>query len=169
MEKGIKNYVVLLIFLTVFFVTLSSAAAHPGHGTPIEEPSDPGSGDSPGTGSSSGSTTGGSTSSGSTSANSASSSSGTTKSSGAYSGTQSAQTGTSDSQTTESQAEGTDNNQNQASGTSTEEVIEYNGFSTSPGGPTAMIGLFVVIGLIFMAFPYKEGGFLSQFQNRLFG
>jgi len=147
---------ILLIFVMVFALTLSCAVtAHPGHGTPEEVPSDPGTGGttgngstdtgSPGTGSNSGSTNSGSTGTGSTD-------SGSTSSGSASDGTQSTQTETSNSQTT-----ATDNNGTQTTGSTPEEVTETSGFSnTSPGGPAALIGLMVVIGLVAMAFPTKK-------------
>lgn len=149
----------LLIFVMILSLSLcGTVAAHPGHGTPIEEPSDPGTGEGTDSGSS------GSTSSGSSQA---SSYSGYTSSQGSNyydptSGvTQTGETGTTETQTTDEAATENEN--------APEEVFDTSEASDSAGGPVAMIGLMVVIGLITMSFPYKEGGVLRNLQIRLFG
>ncbi|OPX59712.1 MAG: hypothetical protein A4E25_01199 [Methanobacterium sp. PtaB.Bin024] len=163
---------IFLIFVMILSLCCCGAvSAHPGHGTPVEEPSETETGDTD-TGTtdtgSTGSTSTGTSSSAYSGSSQASTSSGyTSTSSGSdYSGsgaTQSDQTGTTDSQT-----ENTDNN-----GTTTvnnpEEVTGTSGSSNSPGGPIAIIGLMTVIGLIAMSFPYKEGGTLRNLQVSLFG
>lgn len=148
-----------ILILGVFLLSMAfcgAVAAHPGHGTPIEEPSDPET--DPGSG--------GSSSSGSSQASS--SPSYTSSSSGSYyydydstSGvTQSDDTGTTDTPTTDNTATQNEN--------APEEVFDTSEASDSAAGPVAMIGLMVVIGLIAMSFPYKEGGTLRNLQMSLF-
>lgn len=145
---------ILLIFIIILVLSLCGVAtAHPGHGTPIEEPSDPGTGTDP---SSSGTTSSGSSQSSSSSGSTSTSSRSSDSKAGV---TQSDETGTVDTQT--------DATANQA-GNSPEETYETSGSSNSAGGPVAMIGLMVVIGLIAMSFPYKEGGTLRNIQMSLF-
>ncbi len=148
-----------MIFLSVCLC--GAVSAHPGHGTPIEEPSDPGTGGGTDSGSS------GSTSSGSSQA---SSSSGYTSSrSGSYyydhdstfGVTQSGVTGTTETQTTDVVATQNEN--------APEEVFDTSETSDSAGGPVAMIGLMIIIGLIAMSFPYKEGGTLRKLQLSIYG
>jgi len=158
-----RDVVLFILVISISLMACEAVVAHPGHGTPIEEPSDPGTGDDPGTGvmdtgststsgSSEASTSSASTSSRSTSSSDAKSSSSTTG------GTD--QTGT-DTQTS---------NDGVSSLSVPEEVIENTESSMdSVGGPIAMIGLMVVVGLILMSFPYKEGSTLNKLQISLFG
>lgn len=163
--KIFKREVILMLGIMVLALAFCGAvAAHPGHGIPIEEPSDPGTGGSTDPGTSGTGTTG-------SSGTSSSSSSASTSSGSSYSGygttnggTQSAQTGTTDTQTTAA-----DNTGTQTTGSTPEAVSDYSALSNSPGGPAALIGLMVVIGLIAMSFPYKEGGNFNRLQVRLFG
>ena len=148
---------ILLIFIIISALSLCGAAtAHPGHGTPIEEPSDPGTGTGTDPGSS------GTTSSGSSQSSSSSGSTSTSsRSSDSTAGvTQSDETGTVDTQTTDTTTAQT--------GNSPEKTYETSGSSNSAGGPVAMIGLMVVIGLIAMSFPYNEGGTLRSIQLSFF-
>jgi hypothetical protein len=156
----------LLIFVMVLSLCLCVAvSAHPGHGTPIEEPSDSGTGSTDigttDTGST-GSTTTGTSSRGSSGSSPASTSSGyTARSSSSTSGAQSDETTANPTGSTENTATQT--------GNSPEYVTDTGSSSNSPGGPIAMIGLMVVIGLIAMSFPYKEGGAIRNLQLSLFG
>ena len=133
-------------------------AAHPGHGTPIEEPSDPGTGDDTNTDSGS---TGSSSADSQTSTTSGYTSSGYYYSSSSNGESQSDQTGAVDTPTTDNTATQT--------GNAPEEVFQGSGSGNSAGGPVAMIGLMVFVGLIAMSFPYKEGGTLSKLQMSIFG
>ena len=161
--KLLKRESILMAGVMVLALAFCGAvAAHPGHGTPIEEPSDPGTGSGTDTGSTETGTTG-SSGTGTTSSASASTGSGYSGYVNTYGGSQSAQTGT-----TDTQANAADNTGTQTTGNSPEAVIDYSSLSDSPGGPAALIGLMVVIGLIAMSFPYKEGGYLNRLQVRLF-
>jgi cobalamin biosynthesis Mg chelatase CobN len=146
---------ILLIFIIISSLSLCGAAtAHPGHGTPIEEPSDPDTSTDPG---SSGTTSSGSSQSSSSSGSTSTSSRSSDSTAGV---TQSDETGTVDTQTTDTTAAQT--------GNSPEKTYETSGSSNSAGGPVAMIGLMVVIGLIAMSFPYNEGGTLRSIQMSFF-
>ena len=156
----------LILMIAIALTAFGAVTAHPGHGTPIEEPSDPGTGSSTDTGT----TSTGSTSSSGTTSTSSSSSSGSTSYSSSSKSSGSSNEGTGTEQTT-TDTPTTNNNATTASSTNgPEEVTGNTGSSTSsPGGPIAMIGLMVVVGLIAMSFPYKEGGTLGKLQMRLFG
>lgn len=149
--------------------------AHPGHGTPIEEPSDPGTGSANTGGSSSGASSANTDSSSTGSSNTGSSghsgSSQSSSSSGSASNNPgSTSGGQSDQPVAGSQADSSDNTGLSGyQGTSTGSVDIYGSASNVSGGPVAMIGLIVVVGLIAMYFPYKKGGTLSKLQMRLFG
>lgn len=161
MIKHVKKEVILLVLImTISLIVCGAVTAHPGHGTPIEEPSDPGIGDDPGTGvtytgstSSSGSS-GASTSSVSTSSRSTSSRD--AKSSNSI--TVGTETGTD----TQTRTDGISLRVPEEVNENTESSID------SVGGPIAMIGLMVVFGLIFMSFPYKKGSTLNKLQINLF-
>lgn len=160
MIKHVKKEVILLI-LIISLIVCGAVTAHPGHGTPIEEPSDPGTGDGTSTGTIDTGSTSTATSSG-TSSSTASTSSRSTSSSA----TKSSSTSGGTDQTAADTQTATDA---KASSSAPEEVIENTGLMDSAGGPIAMIGLMVVVGLIAMSFPYQEGGNLSKLQMRLFG
>lgn len=151
--KYMKRDGALLIFVMVLSLCFCGVvSAHPGHGTPIEEPSDPGTG-STDTGTtdtgSTGSTTTSTSSSGSSGSSPDSTSSGyTARSSSSTSGAQS-------DETTANPAGSTENTATQT-GNSPEYVTDTGSSNNSSGGPIAMIGLMVVIGLITMSFPYKK-------------
>ena len=160
--------ILLILLISIGFSFCGAVTAHPGHGTPIEVPTDTGTDDTADTtvtdssvstsGSSQSSSSSGSTSSGSTSTGSSSKPSSSTTG-----GTSSDQT-TTDTQTTDN------SNATTTSTSGPEEVNGNTGSSTnSPGGPIAMIGLMVVIGLIGMSFPYKKDGTLGKLQMSLFG
>lgn len=161
MIKHVKKEVILLILMMIIsLIVCGAVTAHPGHGTPIEEPSDPGIGDDTGTGV----TDTGSTSTSGSSEVSTSTSSRSTSSSDAKSS--SSTTGGTDETGTDTQT----SNDGTALWSVPEEVIENTESSMdSVGGPIAMIGLMVVVGLIFMSFPYKKGSTLNRLQINLFG
>jgi Predicted solute binding protein len=161
-----REGVLLILMITLAITACGAVTAHPGHGTPIEEPSDPGTGSSTDTGTTS---TGTTSSSGTTSASS-SSGSGSTSYSSSSKSSGSSNGGTGTEQTTTTDTPTTNNNATTTSTSGPEEVTGNTGSSTnSPGGPIAMIGLMVVVGLIAMSFPYNEGGALGRLQMRLFG
>jgi len=163
MIKNVKKEVILLIWMMIIsLIVCGAVTAHPGHGTPIEEPSDPGTGDGTSTGTIDTGSTSTATSSG-TSSSTASTSSRSTSSSA----TKSSSTSGGTDQTAADTQTATDA---KASSSVPEEVIENTESSMDlVGGPIAMIGLMVVVGLIAMSFPYQEGGNLSKLQMRLFG
>ena len=167
MIKHLKKEGILLILMMAIALTAFGAVyAHPGHGTPIEEPTDPGTGDGTDTGTTD---TGSSDTSGSSqsSSSSGSTSSGSTSTS---SGLKSSTTGGTGSDQTATDTPTTDTSNATTTSASGPEEVTGNTVSTnSPGGPVAMIGLMIVVGLIAMSFPYKEGSTLSKLQMSLFG
>lgn len=149
-------------------VICGAVAAHPGHGIPDEEPSDPGTGGGTDPGGSTGSGSSGSTSSGG-STGSGSSGSTSSSSSSYYHGydTTSGVTQSNDAGSTETQTSNEAATQQDAN--APEEFFDTSESGFSESGPVAMVGLIVLFGLIAMSFPYNEGGTLRNLQIRLFG
>lgn len=168
MIKNRKRGGILLIFIIISALTMCNAVmAHPGHGTPIVEPSDPGTSNSNTGSSSSGKSNTGSSGSTGSSQISTSSSSASNNPSSTSGGTQSHQTDVTDSQPDSLDNTGIDVSGSQ--GASTGSVDIYGSPSNAIGGPAAMIGLIVVVGLVAMSFPYKKGGLLRNLQIQFFG
>ncbi|MDY9923324.1 hypothetical protein [Methanobacterium sp.] len=161
-----KDGIILILMIAVSLTLCGVVTAHPGHGIPIEETNDPGTGDGTDTGTTD---VGSSDTSGSSqsSSSSGSTSSGSTSTS---SGSKSSTTGGTGSDQTATDTPTTDNSNATTTSASGPEEVTGNTVSTnSPGGPVAMIGLMIVVGLIAMSFPYKEGSTLSKLQMSLFG
>lgn len=156
--KGKGFFLIIIMFLGL--TCTAAVTAHPGHGTPIEEPSDTDTTDT----SSISSTSSGSTTSSSTSSSSSSSGGHSTNYNSINEEDQSSQTGKSNNYMN------MDNNVSSSADNGPEELSDnFEAHNVSPGGPVAMMGLMVFIGLIAMAFPYKEGGAIHKIQEGLFG
>lgn len=155
-----EKKVILLLGVFLFAIAFCGPiAAHPGHGeVQEEEPST-----NPSGGKQSGST-------GSSSGSSQSSSSASNGHSSYYPDSTSRVTQSDGAAATETQTADQTATQNENAPENTlEEVSDTSQSNDIAGGPVAMIGLMVVIGLIAMSFPYTEGGTLYNLQIRLFG
>jgi hypothetical protein len=161
--KQMKVGVVLWLSLMILAMTgLTVVTAHPGHGTPIEEPSNTGTSETGTTMTDSDSTSLPSSSTTSTSANSRSGSTGSlsTNYNPAKDNTQSK----------EGTAETSTDNTISYSENTPEKFTDYVGSDgLSAAAPVALMGLIVFIGLVAMAFPYQKSNHSVRVLRTIFG
>jgi hypothetical protein len=161
--KHMKVGVILgLTIMILVMAGLTAVTAHPGHGTPIEEPSNTEISETGTTTTDSDSTSLPSSSTTSTSANSRSGSTGSLSTN--YNPTKD------NAQSKEGTAETSTDNTISYSENTPEKFTDYVGSEgLSAAAPVAMMGLIVFIGLVAMAFPYQKSNHSVRVLRTIFG
>ncbi len=159
--KHMKVGVILgLTIMILVMAGLTAVTAHPGHGTPIEEPSNTEISETGTTTTDSDSTSLPSSSTTSTSANSRSGSTGSLSN---YNPTK-------DTQSKEGTGETNMDTNISYSASTPEKFTDYVGSEgLSAAAPVAMMGLIVFIGLVAMAFPYQKSNHSVRVLRTIFG